>query len=705
LAQFTGGIDISFPKVASEATFAFTRVLIPVTSDVSDISNHFSTLLAENADLASRILSLEHALRSLAASIFGSPPLECESAEHPEFSFDISRISSTLNSLRELNALRRSRIADLESALRSLRSTIVGSDEMDLIDPISDVSDISSVVSSLRSRVSDLKSALESLRSTIVGIGETDSIDPTSDVSDILSIVSSLRAENATQRSRIAEMESALESLQASVRSLELKCSSFESDLHSVKQSFAQSQAAWDAERSALLSQGEAERQTAATAISESLRSIARLVNFSEVCQIAFTDLTSLASTDSYLSRLLERIRVVCSAALRLKKGLTVQHEEKIRLEAKYAELQQTHEPIVSERDALKEKLQKATALNVRFRDSLSKLDGKYKALNQSHQDLVKDHQAQTASYQDLTARYDELKKAEADVVRRLHFLLPSLPDLVPPDAVFQLQVEQFLADYPRFLVSQALNRSELHFQMIHGKFEEFTGQFVRFNSRLVALLKFHVKLHQHYVRLTRTSKRRDASYMNTLVMLFPERMRPSDLGKETARIHDQLVMMRALLRSTFKLIPNFHMDLPDDLYQLALGLRRQLGATSCFQKPEDLFVDIDMRSIQEVDQSNSLLSTALNQHKQIRLILGKTVMLDTIVPPLASMLNQDLRSGTATDVIRMLAELRTKVDKANNLRARVVEFHNKIDKMTAEMGALPESVSNVIGQLKVDGA
>jgi hypothetical protein len=166
---------------------------------------------------------------------------------------------------------------------------------------------------------------------------------------------------------------------------------------------------------------------------------------------------------------------------------------------------------------------------------------------------------------------------------------------------------------------------------------------------------------------------------MDTLMILFPERMRPSDLG-EAACIHDQFVMVQALLRPTFKLIPDFHMNLPNDLYQLALGLRRQLGATNCFQKPEDLFIDIDMRAIQEVDESNSLLLTALNQHKKICLLLGKTVILDTIVRLLT-------QSGTATDVIRMLAELRTRIDKTNNMQTRVVEFHNK---MTVDLGHCP---------------
>jgi predicted nucleic acid-binding Zn-ribbon protein len=180
-------------------------------------------------------------------------------------------------------------------------------------------------------------------------------------------------------------LESTLKSLHDFVQRLESRCSSLQSDLQSSQLLSAESHAAWDAERSTLLSQGGAERQTAAEAVSESLGSIAAIVNFSEPCQITFPDLAGLASPGSYLSRLSEHIRTLANTTLRLKKGITVLHEEKARLEADlapYAELQRAHESLTSEHNAMKERQQKLTTVIARFKDSFSKLDGQYKALD-----------------------------------------------------------------------------------------------------------------------------------------------------------------------------------------------------------------------------------------------------------------------------------------------------------------------------------
>jgi hypothetical protein len=434
----------------------------------------------------------------------------------------------------------------------------------------------------------------------------------------------------------------------------------------------------------------------AAKEISESLGSIANVVGFSEVCEVAFAGLAGLASPDSYLSRLSEHIRAMSNTLLGLKHGFSVLQDEKTRLDVDHEQLQQDHtelqkdrDTITAERNDLVLKVRLLFSMVTQLKDAKAKRESQEEELQKSHR-----QQAEVIR---------QMKTDEADVIGRLRYLLPSLANLVPPDASFQVQAGKFLDDYPHFLARHALNWMEPRFQVMNDKLQAFTAKFHRFHGRLLSFLEYHGEPHQPSLALRQMSQRHDASYMETLTMLFPEWMRPSNLD-ETARIRDQLVRTRALLQSTFKLIPDFRLELPDDLYQLALGLRRQLGAGSLFQRTEDLLVDMDMDAIQMLDGGNSFIGKSLSHFNRAKLLLGKTVMLDTVVPLLAKLLEQTVQHATPADVTRMLGELKLKIDQGNSLRARVIEFHAKIDKMTTEMGALPESVSSVISELKVDG-
>jgi uncharacterized protein YlxW (UPF0749 family) len=164
------------------------------------ISSAVDTLRDQNHTQQLRISELESAMKSLRSAIIGgdeAAPVSCELCT--------ASIVSTVASLREDMAACHSRASELELAMKSLRFTSSH--------PTSGVSNISDSVSNLQSRVLELESGMKSLRSTIVGGDESASIDATSDVSNILSTVSDLRAANANQGSRLDELESAMKSL------------------------------------------------------------------------------------------------------------------------------------------------------------------------------------------------------------------------------------------------------------------------------------------------------------------------------------------------------------------------------------------------------------------------------------------------------------------------------------------------------------
>jgi hypothetical protein len=170
---------------------------------------------------------------------------------------------ASIRTLRDGNCTQRSRIEALESAMKSIRSTIVGGDETISVDPDSDVFIISDTVSDLRHRYAAIRSHLSALASSVHSLrclvfsessgplGAPDLLSGTLpsfdgsvpggvfgglvEVDDISSAFSSLRAENDVKADRVVELESALRAIRFGVlgigRSDELVASTVVNDV------------------------------------------------------------------------------------------------------------------------------------------------------------------------------------------------------------------------------------------------------------------------------------------------------------------------------------------------------------------------------------------------------------------------------------------------------------------------------------------
>jgi chromosome segregation ATPase len=189
--------------------------------DVGRISSTVDSLRRNNAALRARIGELANALAYTRAEIdpTGSGPV----ADGGLDSLDLESISSTVSLLREDGAALRLHNEELEQALVSLRSLIVGDDEVEPVDCASKVDDIVSAYTRLRddhvargARIRELEGSMQLLRSSVLEKDE-EGFDYASDVTDVLSVVASLRAENNGQRSRIAELEAGFVSLRSSI--------------------------------------------------------------------------------------------------------------------------------------------------------------------------------------------------------------------------------------------------------------------------------------------------------------------------------------------------------------------------------------------------------------------------------------------------------------------------------------------------------
>jgi Skp family chaperone for outer membrane proteins len=403
-----------------------------------------------------------------------------------------------------------------------------------------------------------------------------------------------------------------------------------------------------------LLKRQQEEMEAHAQMMQQGISEVARAAGFSE----AFSN-----PADSYLSRLSEHVKAVNDATVKLKKIFGVIREEKTKLESDLASM-------TAERDAFQARLQKLGAVTAQLKAKLDADDDRY-------------------------------RREQSEVLSRLRLLLPGLGASIPPDAPFRVQVDKFLADFPRALAAEATRRFPGPMSAVHSAMETLITRLVGFQERLSGLLQCHQRLRQEHENVVQASRRTDDSYRDTLAVLFGARQ-PDLL--DTRAIHDQVVKTQMILKSVFKLIPDFQLTPPDDLYLLALALRRQLGSSSIITNQEQLVTEIQGGEITAVDEHDSLRAGLAAQVRKAMLLLTKSVMLRSVIPPLAEILGAAAPQQTNEELTRLIEEARVRIRAGDILRQKVVEFHTRIKSLTDGLEvSLPESVSGVINTLQLE--
>jgi uncharacterized coiled-coil DUF342 family protein len=396
------------------------------------------------------------------------------------------------------------------------------------------------------------------------------------------------------------------------------------------------------------------EMERYARTIQQGISEVAKTARFSE----AFSD-----PADSYFSRFSEYLNTVNQTAFRLRKVFGTIREEKMKLESDLAS-------ITAERDALHAKL-----------DTLGALMAELKAKHDADD--------------------DRSRREQSEVFGRLRSLLPGLSDSASDDPSFRVQADRFIIDFTRVFSSEVTRHFEGPMSAVYSGTQTLVARIIALQARLSGLIDCYGKLRQQHDKVVQASRRRDDSYKDTLAMLFGE---PQPDLENARAVHEQVVKTQMILKSVFRLIPDLQLAPPDNVYLLALALRRQLESPSIITSQEQLVRELQSGEISAVDEHNSLIGGLVNQVRKAVLLLRKSVMLRSVVPPLAEALGTAAPRQTSEELTRLIEEVKVRVKAGELLRQKITEFHARIKTLTDGLEvSLPESVTGVISALRTE--
>jgi hypothetical protein len=396
------------------------------------------------------------------------------------------------------------------------------------------------------------------------------------------------------------------------------------------------------------------EMEKYAQTIQQGISDVAKAAGFLE----PFSD-----PVDSYLSRLCEHLKATSHMTLRLKKAFAITRDEKIKLEGDLASR-------TAERDALHAKLQKLGAV-------MAQLETK------SHGDA------------------DRYQRERSEVLWRLHSLLPGFSGGIPDDASLPVQLDKFLTDFGHAIAAEAIRRFSDPMSAIYSGMQSLVARIVGFQARIDGLLRSHQNLQQQHKILTQTSYVRDDSYRDLLFALFGTQQ--PELGNYRA-IHEQVVKTQMILKSMFRLIPGFRLTPPDSIYLLALALRRQLESPTIIMDPEELVKEMPIPEVSAVKEHNSFISEMVGQIRKAMLLLSQSVMLKSVIPPLAEILGVNDPQETDEQLAKLMGEVKARIRVAEILTERVIQFHERIQTVIEGLEvSLPACVTGIIDTLKMD--
>jgi hypothetical protein len=186
------------------------------------LSSQIAEVEEVNAELRARIAKLESALKGRRTQIVGTRHAELGSGGAVDCSELCSTVLAAVSSLREENGKRGVHISDLGSAMKSVRSYVVGNDNGGSVECSVYVSNVSSTVSPLRDdndnsnqrlRISELESSLKTIRKIIISEDGPKPVDCSIYLDDISSNITSFRDDHSRHGSRISELESAIRTI------------------------------------------------------------------------------------------------------------------------------------------------------------------------------------------------------------------------------------------------------------------------------------------------------------------------------------------------------------------------------------------------------------------------------------------------------------------------------------------------------------
>jgi chromosome segregation ATPase len=173
-----------------------------ISTRVGLLSSQLSQVEGSNAQQRARIAELEAALKSLRSRIVGSGQAEPDA----DGGVDCAALSASV--MRSIDALRgaNARLAPFEHGLLSVRKLIVG--DSDCIDP--DVGDISAAVCTARRRIAELEAAMRGVRVAVIGGDPEDGIGGEALCKAVDAAVGDLRGHIRQFEAAAAEIHAAL---------------------------------------------------------------------------------------------------------------------------------------------------------------------------------------------------------------------------------------------------------------------------------------------------------------------------------------------------------------------------------------------------------------------------------------------------------------------------------------------------------------
>jgi ABC-type transporter Mla subunit MlaD len=308
------------------------------------------------------------------------------------------------------------------------------------------------------------------------------------------------------------------------------------------------------------------------------------------------------------------------------------------------------------------------------------------------------DHRAENAK---LTQRVNSLSSHEAEVATVMKSLVPQLPAYSADS--FREYSNLFIKGFARQLTARVSERFNDTLDRVVRRTAAFARQSAQFDAKVAAVTAKCAEFRGKFMRAARSLNGITASYTDSLSLLFP----PSHgvtVQSSPAAIHAQLAKVQALLRSLFRLLPDPKMPLPENLYGLALGLRRFLEATDIPQTLGDLTEDLPLSAIALPESTSpGLVPFLLSTCQNLGQMLNSSMPLATLVDYLSSCLSVN-PPPPATDAgfTSLTQELSRQLRQRDEVKSRFSKYADAVQSLLAGIAkSLPRTLDSLVETLR----
>jgi predicted nucleic acid-binding Zn-ribbon protein len=417
-------------------------------------------------------------------------------------------------------------------------------------------------------------------------------------------------------------------------------------------------------------------RTIAESASQEILSSLAKAIDFSDSPAFSFADFTGFSSPDSFVARLTDHLRQTKA--------------DVIRLQADQAESQTKFEAVSKDH----------AQLTTQFAE-LQKRASVIPRLNKALTDLKAEHAKLTQQADALQQKANSLSSHEAEVASLMKSFVPTLPHYSPEH--FPEYSTLFIKGFAQLLTTRAADRLSASLNRVNARLNTYARQYAQFSTKVTAVTTRCRHFRTRFLETSRAFQAISLSYSDSLSLIFPPSHRLT-IQSPASQIHGQLAKVQALLHSLFLLLPKINIPLPDNLYSLALGLRRVLETNDIPQTLGDLTEDLSPAAITLPESpSLGLVPYLLSSCEDLGQMLNNAMPLSTVVEYLSDHLAvSPVPPATDAGFEALTNELKKQLRARDEMKSRFTKYADNVQSLLAGVAkSLPHTLDSLVETLR----